>query len=303
MRKYLRWISYIFLSILILWALLSGLTFYYLYNEGSKSPHSSTPSEPPLFLQVKNMRLTMSDGVVLEGWLIHHDTRAPLVWIIPDFNESMTDWTPWLSLLYDSGYSVVVMNHRGLPPSLGKFVPGERAIKDVREISRNLMMMAGLEKRWAILGHGLGAAFALQALCDAPPVRILIVEDPVLTFTERLILPLDKRWKLSLTRTLPWWTRHSSILYRYTDMNADIAECYDRYGQDKPHTVVFKSHGMLEEYVKHFYGIIPEPKELIPIPVPATEAIGQAEMNRYQRVLFDFLERSLPPKEKTIMVH
>ena len=303
MRRFFKLLLYLIGIAAVVVVAASGLTFYYVRSMGRKYSPRSGANEPPLFLPVKHLRLTMSDGAVLQGWLLHHEQDEPLVWIIPDLEEFTVDWAPLMSAVHDWGYAVAAVNLRGHTPSEGKFVPGERLVQDVREILRHLLNMSSLERRWAILGHGMGAVLAMRSLCENPPVRLLVLEDPVTTFTERLMLPIDRRWRIGLMRTEPWWRWHYQKVYHEQDKTASAVDCFRRYGQDKPSTVILQSHVVPGEFVKATYQAVPEPKELIPIPLPATASLGESEMNRYQRMLKTFLDKHLPPVAKTIELH
>jgi len=298
----LRFLKVLFAIIVVVVGVTSAYTFYQfkqlkrVYGQGQEA------LDLPMFLPLKVIRLPLRDGTVLEGWFLRQEEPRPLIWIVPDIDEFHTDWFPWVSTLYDWGYSVVLFNHRGHRPSEGVFTADRRLLNDMRDVADHLENLAGIERRWGILAHGLGARFALEALCSGPPVRLLILEDPTQAYSEHLMMAIDRRWKIGLEKIKFWWRWHYRLFYRSPDIHEGLGACYRNYGQDRPHTVILQSALTPGFYVRHVYDKLGEPKEMIPVPLPATRSLGEYEQQRYRKLLKTMLDQYLPVEDNRITV-
>lgn len=295
-----RWMKIVVFFVLGLFLLSAGGSIYLLRQmRGQYEPRMESP-DLSMFLPIKVVRLPLRDGTVAEGWLLRQEIPRPLIWIIPDMNEFHSDWSPWMSTLFDWGYSVVIFNLRGHRPSEGIFTADHRLMLDAIDTANHLINVAGLERRWGILGHGMGARLAVEALCAKPPVRILMLEDPVLSYTEHLIMDLDYRWRIGLIPTLPWWRFMYYLGYQRPDLDEKIDKCFSDYGQDRPHALILHSPRATEGYVTRFYQRLGEPKEMVKIPNPATFALSEADQRRYRNLLKRILDSYLPIQEEKI---
>ena len=181
------------------------------YEKGIQSGLSDSEavflySPSQLNLNYVDVNYSLSDSVILRGWLVRDTLRrqSPLLLIIPDISEGAINYLPVMKQFSDRGFNVCVINMRGQGNSEGFYYDFTfQAAKDIIEIVSEIKKLPFVDYV-AILGNSTGAAIALKAVSDSSSIAdVLILQNPPKTLAQYFNQQAVKEWGNFIVPVLP----------------------------------------------------------------------------------------------------
>ncbi len=248
-----------------------------------------------------DVSLTMSDSVVLKGWMAIDTTRlqSPLLLIVPDISEGAINYIPAMKQFCDRGFNVCVMDLRGQGMSGGTFYnPGMRSVEDVIYIINQLKKMPFINNV-AVLGTGTGAGIALKAVVDSSVANVVIFQNLPVSLKRFLRQMAMKEWGTMIRPFFP-------VVMRSYQKNTGIQLENHNYlklvtSLYVPHMFVtanFKSKNDIDETVLIYNASTYFKKRLYIDTDTYLKPTGISNSKKYYDKLSTYINSSLPPKKR-----
>ncbi len=291
----------IFLGILVgvALAILIGMVLYIKNLEGTVE--DPAPIENPIqFLPLRDIQLT-AQGAELKGWMLKQESADPLMIIIPDYREHLSAWYQFFSTIYDWKYNVIGFNLRGHNGNSGKFTP-RWLFKDMETIARYMTQLGGVEKRYALIGHGLGSMLAIQMLCYMPGVNFVLLEDAIPSYAHFVALKLWKETNIPVSVSLPVVQYLIQYIYGMPNGMEPDWSCLQKFRQSSIRYILLDSDTHPDELSLAFYRNLQEPKELHHVRVTSTRCFSEKDVKEYYGQLEELLKKYFPRQEERLVV-
>src|SRR3972149_9041973 len=263
---------------------------------GLKREEATNPKD--LLLSANDIRFSTEDGVDLFGWLILGKANYPAVVFAHDYrsdrSQTLSKLEGLITTINKEGYFIFLFDFRGHGESGSRSGLGFLESRDLEGALKAVLRYKQISRRIAVVGVGMGAIAASQAVRTVDEVKFLVLDsvyDNIPSkFSEEIITELPF---LSFTRpvlagavalNLRQMLRLSS-----TDLGLDsqMAALY-------PKAILFVESKPLRSEAKALYEAAKEPKELLQMKETATgELIGE-DRQMYSSQLIDKIHQYLP---------
>lgn len=166
-----RWQIWLAVAALVLVLLVpAGMLWMLLHPP--RAGGTTTPAE--LGLEAEHRRLTTSDDVELDAWIVEaRNATSSAIVVAHGYPASKADVLPAVAFLARD-HHLVLLDHRGLGDSEGRTTLGIREPLDVEAAVETARAIEGVE-RVGLLGFSMGGAAAIQA-ADEVDVDALVAQ-------------------------------------------------------------------------------------------------------------------------------
>lgn len=251
--------------------------------------------------KVEDVSFPSTDGIELQGWLLHGAAGRPPIIVCHDLGEDKNALINLAIAINKAGFTVLTFDFRAHGSS-----GGSRSTLGVEE-SRDVLgavdflgtLPAGTVDARAIgiFGAGMGAHAAVLAAADRPSLQVLVLDG----------LWPDARWTL-VQRSMPGWPwgqKHlGSLPVVLFPLIAGAPVAQRRAADVLPVLpgrdlllVAPAGDGRLDEAMKAMYATLPEQREsernLITLPATQGSGLDAGELARYHGKVVDFFSSRL----------
>lgn len=152
------------------------------------------------------VQVSTADGLQLQGWILYPATSPKgKILLLHGISSCKEYMLPIARHLVAAGFAVVSFDARAQGESEGRYCTyGAKEVDDVRRIIDAVSHHDPSPAFWAVVGHSLGGAIALQALAQEPRLRCGIVVGAfaslpdIVAFYARSRYHLPWRWIVDL---------------------------------------------------------------------------------------------------------
>ena len=241
------------------------------------------------------------DSVLLKGWYFNNPPN-PLnitLLIIHDINESKINYISHAREFWERGIRVLLMDMRAHGNSGGeKFYLGVQSPYDVLNVLDTLYKLEETDKV-AVLGKGIGAGIALEAVALDPRPQTLILQSPYDNMEKYIGSYTREKWGMLSYILNPISTRN---LQRHIGIKPADIKLTDRIASVKnPVMVIFGTDDKLvkpEESKKVYVASPSANKQIMPVKNAGHDNIDLLEGDIYFNKISIFMVRSFPGKPK-----
>lgn len=160
-------------ALLLAFVLLVPAGMLWMLRHPPRAGGTTTPSE--LGLAADHRRLTTSDGLELDAWIVHaRDETDSAIVAAHGYPADKADILPAIAPLAED-HHLVLFDHRGLGQSEGTTTLGVREERDVEAAIEAADAIEGVE-HVGLLGFSMGGAAVLQAAADEPRVEAVLAQ-------------------------------------------------------------------------------------------------------------------------------
>ena len=267
---------------------------------GENNADSLLLNPADLNLKYKDLKITTSDGFILNGWFISsEDTPANTIVIFHDLNESKILYIDHIKQFHDRGFNVGVFDLRAHGNSGGnEFTPGLPAIDDAVVMIDSIIAEKG-SRHIVLMGVGMGAAIALQAAIYDTRCEGVILQSPFNSFENYLERYSRKKWGMMKNFWYPVLKRKTESLLQYPVKELDLTEITKF--TSIPYLFIIGSDEekvFTSEALQVFDASVTEKKELFLVKNTGKQNIAKAGGEYYYNRITAFLLASLPKDQK-----
>lgn len=153
--------------------LLAPAGMLWMLRHPPRAGGTTTPAE--LGLDAEHRRLTTSDGLELDAWIVHarNATDSAIV-AAHGYPADKADILPAIASLAED-HHLVLFDHRGLGESEGTTTLGVREERDVKAAIDAAHAIEGVE-HVGLLGFSMGGAAVIQAAVEEPRVDAVLAQ-------------------------------------------------------------------------------------------------------------------------------
>ena len=298
-----RWLRplLVFLPLLIL--IMIGMSAYLAHDRAMTLVHPtrSLPERIPSDVGLVtwfDVSFLSSDNVQLSAWFIpvRSEEASPTLIFVHGLGSNREELLDQAKLLYDHGYSALLLDLRNHGQSQGEFTSlGYQEVLDVEGAVDYLLSRPEVDRdRIGLVGHSMGGAVVIRAAARIPQVKTIIAESAFTSLEDNINQGVRELIGLPPFPFAPmviWFGE------REAGVKIQLVRPIDDLPLIAPRPIMFV-HGELDPLVdltncQRLYEAATEPKALYLIPDAGHAGLMEADPVEFERQVVTFLDQYL----------
>lgn len=252
-------------------------------------------------LEYSDMKIITNDNLQLNGWYVSaEEKKANTILIFHDLNESKILYIDHMKQFHDRGFNVCVFDLRAHGNSEGnEFTPGLPSLNDAVQMIDSVIAKKST-KHLVLMGVGVGAAIAMQAVVYDTLCEGLVLQSPFNNYENYLERYSRSKWKTMRKIWLPVLKRRSEELLQFPlkDLDLTLITTYTNI----PSLFIIGSDDervYTSETLQVYDASVTEKKELFLVRNAGHQNIAKAGGESYYNRITAFINSTLPKEQKS----